>query len=90
MQILLAKHDAIASGTPIPTQVASLDLRPREGSLPNAKQAEGSLLNAKTAEVQGSSAMPNGHPSAPATNIAKHQIDEEDEEEDDFAQLARR
>ncbi|KAJ6362811.1 hypothetical protein OIU78_003078 [Salix suchowensis] len=80
MQILLAKHDAFASGSPMPTQVTSLC----------AKPSEGRSSDIKPTEARDASPRSTINSTAPAPNMTRSAIDEEDEEEDDFAQLARR
>lgn len=75
LQCLLAKHDAIASGSPLPSLVADSSPQPTASSpKPNV--------------VVSSSPKPNAiqHDLA----ITRAPVDEEDEEEDEFAQLARR
>eukprot|EP00268_Persea_americana_P050632 TRINITY_DN5519_c0_g2_i1.p1 TRINITY_DN5519_c0_g2~~TRINITY_DN5519_c0_g2_i1.p1 ORF type:complete len:637 (+),score=139.23 TRINITY_DN5519_c0_g2_i1:186-2096(+) len=76
LQTLLAKHDAIASGSPLPTEAISS----------NATSAPGT--SSPPSKVIDSSSKVT----APETQVAvtTHQVDEEDEEDDDFAQLARR
>ncbi|XP_065851998.1 TOM1-like protein 6 isoform X2 [Euphorbia lathyris] len=76
LQVLLAKHDAIASGSPIPTQTTYLEPKPSS--------------NSKSAEVKDSISSSSTNTSMPVANVTRSYIDEEDEEEDDFAQLARR
>lgn len=84
LQSLLAKHDAIASGSPLPAQLTNSSPQRTETSASSVKQSE----------VRDSSPRPNvspSAPSAPVTTLAKSQIyEEEEEEEDEFAQLARR
>ncbi|XWS13084.1 hypothetical protein CRYUN_Cryun36dG0007100 [Craigia yunnanensis] len=79
LQSILAKHDAIASGSPLPIQVANISSKPAEAS-----------TSIKSNEVRNSSLAPNISPPAPIASVTRSQIDEEEEEEDDFAQLARR
>ncbi|XVF37447.1 hypothetical protein REPUB_Repub20aG0008600 [Reevesia pubescens] len=85
LQSLLAKHDAIASGSPLPIEVTGISSKPTEASTSN-----------KSNEVKNSgpapniSPTPNISPPASVATVTKSQIDEEEEEEDDFAQLARR
>ncbi|XVF84221.1 hypothetical protein PTKIN_Ptkin17bG0008300 [Pterospermum kingtungense] len=79
LQNVLAKHDAIASGSPLPTPVTSVSSKATEASAPS-----------KSNEVKNSSPEPNVSPPAPVANVTRSRIDEEEEEEDDFAQLARR
>lgn len=81
LQSLLAKHDAIVSGSPLPAQLTDSSPQRTETSASSVKQSE----------VRDSSPRPNVSPSAPVTTLAKSQIyEEEEEEEDEFAQLARR
>ncbi|KAM7463907.1 hypothetical protein LguiA_032028 [Lonicera macranthoides] len=80
MQSVLAKHDAIASGTPLPIQLTNLNLR--STTVVQNKP--------KPNEIGESSPSPRPNvPSAPVVAVTRHQVEEE-EEEDDFAQLARR
>ncbi|KAE9447558.1 hypothetical protein C3L33_20543, partial [Rhododendron williamsianum] len=78
LQTVLAKHDAIASGSTLPTQ--AMDFNPRSA-------AESSL---KPADVNEPSQEPVASPSLQIVPVGKSQIDEDEDEEDDFAQLARR
>ncbi|CAN0846709.1 TOM1-like protein 6 [Linum grandiflorum] len=78
LQILLAKHDAIASGSPMP-------------SLARSEQRDGSSSNTKPEEVKDQIPGPTTEPNTLVTNVTNGHADEYDEEEeDDFAQLARR
>ncbi|KAL3569871.1 hypothetical protein D5086_029761 [Populus alba] len=79
MQILLAKHDAIASGSPMPTQVTSL----------SPKSSEGCSSDIKPTEARDASPRSMTNSAMPVANVTRSAVDEEDEE-DDFAQLARR
>uniref|UniRef100_A0A6M2F3B7 VHS domain-containing protein n=1 Tax=Populus davidiana TaxID=266767 RepID=A0A6M2F3B7_9ROSI len=79
MQILLAKHDAIASGSPMPTQVTSL----------SPKSSEGCSSDIKPTEARDASPRSTTNSAVPVANVTRSAVDEEDEE-DDFAQLARR
>ncbi|KAK4418867.1 TOM1-like protein 6 [Sesamum alatum] len=85
LQSVLAKHDAIASGSPLPHVV---------NVTPSASEKHDSTL--RTAGDSVPKATSIDAPSAPAPAPApvlpaqRGGIDEEDEEEDDFAQLARR
>ncbi|KAJ0089083.1 hypothetical protein Patl1_31491 [Pistacia atlantica] len=88
LQTLLAKHDAIASGSPLPIQGSSSPL-PIQGTNLSTKPTEVSSSSLKSTEVGDSSPVPNGTPRAPVPTVTKAPIDEEEEEEDDFAQLAR-
>ncbi|XP_041024728.1 LOW QUALITY PROTEIN: TOM1-like protein 6 [Juglans microcarpa x Juglans regia] len=78
LQSSLARHDAIASGSPLPTLIANSSPKPSEASASNPKPS---------VEVSSSS-RPNAIKPVPAIKGAP--IDEEEEEEDEFAQLARR
>ncbi|KAF8396999.1 hypothetical protein HHK36_018637 [Tetracentron sinense] len=80
LQSLLAKHDAIASGSPLPTEVGDFSPKPNE-------VRDSSL---KPTEVRDSSPRPNATPSTLVPAVSKNQVEEEEEEDDDFAQLARR
>lgn len=77
IQTLLAKHDAIASGSPLPSQYAS----PSSSFSPTEESR--SIPGDSEPTFKANSPIPV--PSAP-----KGQIDEEEEEEDEFAELARR
>ncbi|KAL9374488.1 hypothetical protein Peur_034108 [Populus x canadensis] len=79
MQILLAKHDAISSGSPMPTQVISL----------SPKSSEGCSSDIKPTEARDASPRSTTNSAIPVANVTTSAVDEEDEE-DDFAQLARR
>lgn len=79
LQSVLAKHDAIASGLPLPTPVTKVSI-----------QSEMNNPNSKPADTASPTATANGNPSAPVPPVVGNQIDAEEEEEDDFAQLARR
>ncbi|KAJ6922614.1 hypothetical protein NC652_016305 [Populus alba x Populus x berolinensis] len=83
MQILLAKHDAIASGSPMPTQVTSLCAKPSEGWSSDIKPTEARDASPRST-TNSTTPVPN------VTRSALDEEDEEDEEEDGFAQLARR
>lgn len=81
LQILLAKHDAIAFGSPMPAEVT--DSGP--------KLVAPSASSQKSTEVSDSSPRTNGTTPPPTiTTVAKGVFVDEDDEEDDFAQLARR
>ncbi|KAI3447840.1 hypothetical protein Pfo_004505 [Paulownia fortunei] len=80
LQSVLGKHDAITSGSPLPPQVTNVK--------PEAVEKHDSSL--KLAEVVTPNATSNSDPSAPALPAHRGLIDEEEDEEDDFAQLARR
>ncbi|CAL2268586.1 unnamed protein product [Prunus armeniaca] len=85
LQSLLAKHDAIVSGLPVPTQATNVSPQPTEKSLSSSKQTE-----VKDSSASDSSPKPNTNPSAPVGTMTRVQIYEDEEEEDEFAQLARR
>ncbi|MBA0797382.1 hypothetical protein Gohar_008091 [Gossypium harknessii] len=77
LQSLLAKHDAIALGSPLPVEATAVSPMHNEASSSN-----------KSSEAK--SPAPNISPPTPVATVTKSHIDEEEEEEDDFAQLARR
>ncbi|KAI3473107.1 hypothetical protein Pfo_030399 [Paulownia fortunei] len=80
LQSVLARHDSIASGSPLPPEVTNITS--------GASEKHDSSL--KSAEVSVPNATSNDTPSPPVFPAHRGLIDEEDEEEDDFAQLARR
>lgn len=71
---MLAKHDAIASGSMLPTPVT----KPTDIS-----------SSTKPIDERDSRPTLSSNPTADSSKV-RSQIDEEEEEEDDFAQLARR
>ncbi|KAL8517121.1 hypothetical protein ACS0TY_015368 [Phlomoides rotata] len=73
LQSVLAKHDAIASGSPLPPEVTT----------PTHVASENHESSLGPGEVDDT-------PPAPVLPAQSGVVDEEDEEEDDFAQLARR
>ncbi|KAH1047302.1 hypothetical protein J1N35_038086 [Gossypium stocksii] len=80
VQSLLAKHDAICSGSPLTMQVTtSVSSKPSEASTVE-----------KSKEVKSSSPVSNISPPATAAIVTRNLIDEDEEEEEDFAQLTRR
>ncbi|EXB42395.1 TOM1-like protein 2 [Morus notabilis] len=85
LQSLLAKHDAIAAGSPLPAQLTNSSPQRTKTSTSSIKQAE-----VKDSSPRDFSPRPNVSPSAPVTTLIRSQIYEEEEEEDEFAQLARR
>ncbi|PIN01620.1 Cytosolic sorting protein GGA2/TOM1 [Handroanthus impetiginosus] len=89
IQGVLAKHDAIASGSPLPPEVKNITSGSSDKHNSSLKSGEVSVPNA-TSNGSMTNATSNGTPSAPIVPAHKGLIDEEDEEEDDFAQLARR
>ncbi|KAJ8753898.1 hypothetical protein K2173_000152 [Erythroxylum novogranatense] len=80
MQILLAKYDAIASGSPMPAQVPSISPKSID-ALSDGKPSE---------ETNVSSPTPSNNVIVPVANVTRGHMDGEEEEEDDFAMLARR
>lgn len=84
MQTVLAEHDAIASGSPLPSQIMNLSPQPAETRGPNTKEKEVKKENDLSPRDSVTS------PSAPPVTIKRNLYDDEEEEEDDFAQLARR
>ncbi|KAI9116109.1 hypothetical protein K1719_013039 [Acacia pycnantha] len=84
IQSLLAKHDAIASGSPLPSHHASSSAQSSEAcsSSFNPTEEKSSIPEDSDRTLQANSSIP-------VPSVAKGQIDEE-EEEDEFAQLARR
>ncbi|PON53562.1 Target of Myb protein [Parasponia andersonii] len=85
LQNLLAKHDAIASGSPIPAQLTHFSPQGTETSASSLRQSE-----VRDFSPRDFSPRPNVNPSAPVAPTTRGQIYEEEEEEDEFAQLARR
>ncbi|KAF5184888.1 Tom1-like protein [Thalictrum thalictroides] len=80
LQSVLVKHDAIASGSPLPTEVR--DLSPisteRRSSYPRSTEARDPSPRSYVTST------------SPIAVVASSQLEEEEEEDDDFAQLARR
>lgn len=86
LQIVLAKHDSIASGSPLPNQTAYFNTQSEGARASGVEQGE-----VKQSEMKrDASPKANAAPSTPPATLASRFMDEEDEEEDDFAQLARR
>lgn len=91
----LAKHDAIAAGHPLPTQVMSS--KPQLTEVPSSSLTgdEGSKFSSPPPAVPSvpSTVVPSAPstvvPAAPST-VVINAAAEEEEEEDEFAQLARR
>ncbi|XP_057808268.1 TOM1-like protein 6 [Salvia miltiorrhiza] len=79
LQSVLAKHDAIASGSPLPPKPTPTTRAASEKHEPDLRSSEVSTPPAASNETPPAPAFP-----------AHTVIDEEDDEEDDFAQLARR
>lgn len=85
MQTLLANHDAIASGSVLPTQ--STNLSPQ---MPESSAATQIANEIRGSSLRDSSPPANVNNPSSTASVARNQIVEEDEEEDEFAQLARR
>ncbi|XP_040934837.1 TOM1-like protein 6 isoform X1 [Gossypium hirsutum] len=80
VQSLLAKHDAICSSSPLTMQVTtSLSSKPSEASTVE-----------KSNEAKSSSPASKISPPASVAIVTRNLIDEDEEEEEDFAQLTRR
>ncbi|KAB2008882.1 hypothetical protein ES319_D10G129800v1 [Gossypium barbadense] len=80
VQSLIAKHDAICSGSPLTMKVTtSVSSKPSEESTVE-----------KSNEVKSSSPASNISPPASVAIVTRNLIDEDEEEEEDFAQLTRR
>ena len=80
LQSVLAKHDSILSGAPLPNLVQNFSpQRPNVGS-----------SSLKPTELKESVPTSNATLPTPAAAVANVQAEEEEDEEDDFAQLARR
>lgn len=80
LQSLLAKHDAILSGSPLPNLVTNF----------SPQQPDIGSSSLKPAELKETLPRSNADPSTPVAAVTKVQAEEEEDEEDDFAQLARR
>lgn len=79
LQSVLAKHDAIASGSPLPPEPTPITRAASAKHESDHRSVESSTPRATSSETPPAPAFP-----------AHTVIDEEDDEEDDFAQLARR
>ncbi|CAN8287288.1 unnamed protein product [Cochlearia groenlandica] len=96
LQTLLAKHDAIASGSPLPVQALKpADPSPKSsgaGSPQPVQALKPADSSPKSSEAKDSSSIAGSSSPIPATvSTGKSPIDEDDDnEEDEFAQLARR
>ncbi|KAJ0681310.1 putative TOM1-like protein, plant [Helianthus annuus] len=87
LQTVLAKHDAFASGSPVPLQIASsVAPPPPDNNMPNSQ------IKPPTEEDEEKLKSSIAAVSSPVTPDSKKKPLEEDEEEeeDDFALLARR
>lgn len=80
LQTVLAKHDAIASGSLIPLQITSSAAPPSDAHNSPIKPTEEQVENSKSSVAT----------SPPVPPPSRNEPDEEEEEEDDFALLARR
>ncbi|XP_030479850.2 TOM1-like protein 6 [Cannabis sativa] len=86
LQSLLAKHDAIATGSPIPAQLTNFSPQHTETSASSVRQSE-----VRDSSPRDVSPRPNVNSSSPVpATMTKGPAYEEEEEEDEFAQLARR
>ncbi|XP_075638316.1 TOM1-like protein 6 [Castanea sativa] len=84
LQGLLAKHDAIASGSPLPALLTNSSPQPTEVSASSPKPSE--VVSSSPRD-----SSPTSNTTQPVLAVTKAQkIYEEEEEEDEFAQLARR
>jgi len=82
IQSLLARHDAIASGTPFPIQGAS------SSTVSTEAQSGVDQSNINSSSPGESSSSPKA--SSPAIVFSETRSQSDEEEEDEFAQLARR
>lgn len=78
LQSVLARHDGIASGSPLPNHKKNVSVQQSELLDSNAKSTEG---------IEKTSAENN---KSPASDAPLLKTPEEEEEEDEFALLARR
>lgn len=77
LQSLLAKHDAIASGSPVPVEASESNPKAPIVAQPKAVEVSETVPSPST-------------PIAPQPATTNQYDDEEEDEDDDFAQLARR
>lgn len=84
LQTLLAKHDAIASGSPLPTEISI------PGPSTIACETSGSNLGPSTVVSETSGSIPGPSTVVSPTTVTRVYYDEEEDEDDEFAQLARR
>ncbi|XP_076937350.1 TOM1-like protein 6 [Bidens hawaiensis] len=90
LQTVLAKHDAIASGSPIPLQVASsATASPSDNNNNNSRIKPPILTEEDEEKMKSSVAAPVSSPATPLSNN-KPQEGEDEDDEDDFALLSRR
>ncbi|KAI7753409.1 hypothetical protein M8C21_031005 [Ambrosia artemisiifolia] len=87
LQTVLANHDAIASGSPIPLQIAN-SVAPTPSDNNNPTPQPKSPIPAEDNEETMKSSFATVSP--PVTPDSKTKPQEEEEEDDDFALLARR
>lgn len=85
LQSVLAKHNAIASGSVLSAQSTNLSTRHSGSSADTQKASE-----IRGSSLRDSSPPPNMNNSSSSASVARNQVNEDDEEEDEFAQLARR
>ncbi|KAI3841380.1 hypothetical protein MKX03_000007 [Papaver bracteatum] len=87
LQSVLAKHDAIASGSTLPAEM--INNSPSGSPLPAAEVTYNNSASPVPTEVRDASPRSNP-PAASTASATSSQLEEEDDEDDDFAQLARR
>ncbi|XP_043724566.1 TOM1-like protein 6 [Telopea speciosissima] len=90
LQSLLAKHDALASGSPLPAEARDTKPTPTEERDSNSRPNGVRDSSPRPNEAKDYSPQPNVGPSTLISSVASYQVDDEEEEDDDFAQLARR
>lgn len=79
LQSLLVKHDAIASGSPLPIEMsAPSPSSERKSSGPRSTEGKDPSPRSRVA------------PASPISAVTTNQLEEDEEEDDDFSQLARR
>lgn len=80
LQSLLAKHDAIASGSPLPIEP--------KGS--TASPTDEKDFSERPSEIRDASPKSNATSTTSIAVVTSNHLEEEEDEDDDFAQLARR
>ncbi|KAJ4979786.1 hypothetical protein NE237_010566 [Protea cynaroides] len=85
LQNLLANHDALASGSPLPAEARETKPTATKDGDSISRPNEVRDSSPQPREVRDYNPQPNVSPSAP-----NYQVNGEEEEDDDFAQLARR
>ncbi|KAK9124668.1 hypothetical protein Sjap_014270 [Stephania japonica] len=80
LRSLLAKHDSIASGSPLP-------IEPKKSTASSNEEKD---FSERPSEVRDVSPKSNATSTPPTAIVASNPLVDEDEEDDDFAQLARR